>query len=376
MSLYNFLFGSDPKQALRLIRHLSAVLSLLAFTVVSIFFEYYDLYAFEKKTFYQVIFFFWTGVFLITIIIRSGLNQKYYDPSLTVPQMIWSTSFLLSVTYMLDEWRGLTLMAYFGMLSFGYFKLRSREFFSVALFAIVGYSAIISYIYTYESQRIDIKIELLQLLVFSCTIGVMLYTGSSINTLRNRTKQQTIELQEALEINQRLAVTDELTGLYNRRYFMEVLTQQKALSERNNSDFILCFFDLDNFKRTNDSFGHHTGDIVLQKFSEILKMSIREIDYAARFGGEEFVCLLVDTDIKNANKVCERIRASLANYNFNDIAPALHATVSIGISNFKQFNTLQETLMSADNRMYIAKQLGRNQVVSSDEVEGKAKARA
>jgi len=121
------------------------------------------------------------------------------------------------------------------------------------------------------------------------------------------------------------------------------------------------------FKHINDTFGHQCGDVVLQKFSEILSASIREIDYAARFGGEEFVCLLVNTDIENAIKVTERIRDSLEHYNFNDIAPSLHATVSIGMSNFKQFNTLQETLMSADNRMYRAKKMGRNKVVFSDD---------
>ena len=369
MSLYQLIFSADQKQALRMFRHLSAVISLLAFTVISFFFYYYDLYSVEKETFYNVIYFYWVGVFVCTAIIRTGLNKKYYDPSLTVPQMIWGTSFLLTITYLLNDWRGLTLMAYFGMLSFGYFKLRFREFLSVALYAVLGYSLIILYIFINEPERIDIKLELLQLLAFSCTIAVMLYTGSSIHRLRERTKKQTIELQEALEVNQRLATTDELTGLYNRRHFMEKLAQQKALAERNKSDFVICFCDLDNFKRINDSFGHHTGDIVLQKFSEILKSSIREVDYAARFGGEEFVCLLVDTDLKNAKKVTERIRSSLANYNFNDIAPSLQATVSIGISNFKRFNTIQETLMSADNRMYLAKRLGRNKVVASDETE-------
>ncbi len=150
---------------------------------------------------------------------------------------------------------------------------------------------------------------------------------------------------------------------------MEKLSQQKALSERNDSDFVVFYCDLDHFKHINDTFGHHTGDIVLQKFSEILLSSIREIDYAARFGGEEFVCLLVNTDIENAKKVTERIRQSLANYNFSDIAPSLHSTVSIGIANFKEFKTIQETLMSADNRMYNAKQEGRNKVVFSDEDE-------
>lgn len=342
------------------------MLSFLAFTVISVLFDYFNLYSIDKTALVKVLVFFWTGYLIFTVIIRSGLNKLYYDPSLTVPQLLWGTAFLLTITYLLNEWRALTLMMYFGMLSFGFFRLRFREFLSVSLFAILGYAVIILYLFTREPMRIEINLELFQLLVFTGTIVVMLYTGSAIQQLRERTKKQYIDLQEALEINTKLATTDELTGLYNRRHFMEILAQKKALSERNKSDFVICFCDLDYFKRTNDTFGHHTGDIVLQKFAEILKISIREVDYAARFGGEEFVCLLVDTGIDNAKKVTERIRSSLENYNFSDIAPSLNATVSIGIANFKQFNTIQETLMSADNRMYLAKQFGRNQVVADD----------
>jgi len=367
--MYNFLFSTDYNQALRMTRHLAAIVSLLLFTLMSIFFYRRNLYSIDRDTFVAVLAFFWIGIFVFTFLIRSGINLRFSDPSLTIPQMLWGTSFLLTITYLLNEWRGLILMVYFGMLSFGFFKLRFREFLSVSLFAILGYTLIILYLFLYEPERLQIELELLQLLTFTGTIIVMLFTGSSIHQLRERAKNQYIALQDALEKNKTLAKTDELTGLYNRRYFMEKLSQQKALAEREDSDFVLCFCDLDHFKYINDTFGHHTGDIVLQKFGEILKASIREIDYAARFGGEEFVCLLVNTDVNNAIKVTERIRESLASFNFNDIAPSLHATVSIGVSNFRQFNTIQETLMNADNRMYRAKQLGRNQVIYSDDDE-------
>ncbi len=367
--MFDFLVSYDPKQSLRMFRHLAALLTAVVFTLASALFLHYDLLNTDRVTFYSIVILFWSVGLIFTGILHTGLNKRFADPSLTVPQMLLGTSFILTITYLLDEWRGLMLMTYFGLLSFGYFKLRFREFLSVALFAILGYILIILYIFVYEAYRIEIELELLQLLVFSSTVGVMLYTGSAIHQLRERSKQQHIELQEVLELNKTLAITDELTGLYNRRYFMEQLVQQKALSERDDSDFILCFCDLDHFKQINDTFGHFTGDIVLNKFAEILKTSIREVDYAARFGGEEFVCLLVNTDVKSALKVAERIRESLAKYNFSDIAPSLHATVSIGVSNFKQFNTIQETLMNADNRMYLAKQHGRNRVVYSDEEE-------
>ncbi len=363
----SILFSSNPKQALRMFRHLVAVVSLIVFTLICVLFYSNDLFAIDQFAFSMILIFFWTGILLITLVFRLGLNERFSDPSLTVPQIVWGTTFLLTITYLLNESRGLTLMAYFGMLSFGYFKLRFREFLSVAMFAILGYTLMILYLFVYEPDRIDIKLELLQLLAFVSTIIVMLFTGSSIHRLRERTKRQHIELEESLELNKKLATTDELTGLYNRRYFMEQLAQQKALSERDDSDFVICYCDLDHFKNINDTFGHHTGDIVLKKFSEILKNSIREIDYAARFGGEEFVCLLVQTDMENSKKVTERICSSLEKYNFSDIAPSLNATVSIGIANFKEYNTIQETLMSADHRMYAAKNSGRNKVVFSDE---------
>mgnify|MGYP001826427465 FL=1 len=364
--MLKFLFSQDSNQDLRVRRHLAAVLSQLVFTAICLFFFYNGLFSVYESTFYMVLIVFWCGIICFTLVFITGLNKMASDPSLTVGQILWGTTFLLTITYLLNEQRGLILMAYFGILSFGFFKLSFRKFVSVAMFAILGYALIILYLFIYEPERLDIKLELLQLLAFVATNTVMMFTGSAIHRLRERAKNQRIELQDALDLNQRLATTDELTGLYNRRYFMEKLTQQKALSERDDSDFVLCYCDLDHFKTINDSFGHHTGDIVLQKFADILKSSIREIDYVARFGGEEFVCLLVNTDIDKAMKVTERIRESLAEYNFNDIAPSLKSTVSIGIANFKQYNTLQETIMSADHRMYRAKQMGRNKVVASD----------
>lgn len=350
-----------------MLRHLAALISLLAFTLVSIFFYYNDLFLIDRVAFETILIFFWSGYLVLTFLIRSGINLRFKDPSLTMAQLLWGTLFLLTIAYLLKEWRGLMLMGYFAMFSFGYFKLKFREYLSVAMFAILGYILIILYLFIYEPERLDLKLELLQLAVFIITITIMLYTGSSIHRLRERTKEQYVALQEALELNKKLATTDDLTELYNRRYFMGQLAQQKAICERDDSDFVICFCDLDHFKQINDTFGHRTGDIVLKKFAEILKLSIREIDYAARFGGEEFVCLLVNTDVENAVKVAERIRKSLAEFNFSDIAPSLHATVSIGVSNFKQFNTIQETLMNADNRMYRAKKMGRNKVVFSDD---------
>ena len=228
--MFNFLFSRDEKQAVHMFRHLAALMSAFLFTVVSIFLFYNHLYSIGLPTLYTIIIFFWSGGFVFTIMLRTGLNKKFRDPSLTVAQILWSTLFLLTIAYLLNESRGLVLMMYFGILSFGYFQLKFREFLFIALCAILGYAFIMLYIYVNEPGRINVKLELIQWMIFSCPITVMLYIGSAIHHLRERAKKQYMDLQHALEMNKKLAITDELTGLYIRRYFMEKLAQQKALS--------------------------------------------------------------------------------------------------------------------------------------------------
>jgi len=126
--MLNFIFGSDPKQAVHMFRHIAALMSGILFTVVSVFLFYNNLYSIELSTLYGIIVFFWCGGFIFTIILRSGLNKRFADPSLTVAQILWSTLFLLTIAYVLNESRGLILMMYFGILSFGYFQLKFRQF--------------------------------------------------------------------------------------------------------------------------------------------------------------------------------------------------------------------------------------------------------
>ena len=355
---------SDPAQALRISRHLMALLSLLAFSLACIYFDHRHLFDPNAIPLPTILAVFWTGLFGFTFLLRSGLNKKLEDPSMTMEQMTWASLFMLTVLYSLNELRGVILMSYFALLSFGYFRLSFRDFLSVALLMVLGYLLIIIYMFIYEYERMRTDEELIQLLAFTMTTFVMVYTGSAVSRLRVENMKHNIELAEALAMNTRLAVTDDLTGLYTRRYLMDKLTQQKAISEREGSDFVVCFADLDHFKQINDNYGHHAGDVVLKSFAEILRSSIREIDYASRFGGEEFLVLLVNTDLEQAANVAERIRLGIENHNFSDEAPGLGVSVSIGIANFRQYNSIQETLMSADDRMYRAKELGRNRIIA------------
>lgn len=361
--LKNMVLSKDPKQSLRMSRHLAALVAIFLFTLASVYFSHNNMLKTSDVQLLDINLTFWFGLLLITAFIRSGLNQRLRDPSMTMIQMIWCSLYMLTIIYMLNDWRSIALMSYFAILSFGYFRLDLKEFAIVTVFCVIGYFIVIAYIYINEPLRIHLDKELAQLFGFTMTCMVMVYTGSAVNKLRVGFRERNEQLAEALRLNTRLATTDDLTGLYTRRYLMNMLSNQKALSEREDNDFVILFADLDHFKHINDSFGHYIGDVVLKNFADIIRMSIREIDYGSRFGGEEFVILLVNTDIEQAKKVAERIRRGIENFNFNDVAPGLHVTVSIGIANYKQYKSIQETLMSADNRMYKAKEQGRNKIV-------------
>lgn len=353
----------NPKQRLRLKRHFAALAASFIYSMIGFYLYLKGHFRPEAEYLFMVLGIYWAGLLGFTFIIRSGLNLKFRDPSLTLAQMYWSVPFMLLAVYTLNDLRGIMLMAFFALLSFGTFRLTSRQIFTITLVTLLGYLGVLIALYINQPLRLHLDREILYFIGFSLTCILLVYTGSAASQLRERNRQQNIRLQRALDENRKLATTDDLTGLTTRRRFMEILGKQKAWSERDGSDFVIVFADLDHFKYVNDSFGHHTGDKVLQTFAEILKSSIREIDYAARFGGEEFVVLLNNTDIEQARTIAERIRSSLEQHNFNDLAPALNVTVSMGLANFRQYNSIQETLMSADNRMYKAKQAGRNQVV-------------
>lgn len=257
------------------------------------------------------------------------------------------------------------LVAYLGILSFGFFKLKPLQFVFNTALTLSAYLFIIIYIYINQPLRIRIEEEMIQLVVYAATCVVLVYTGSAVSRLRDLNRMRTEELRDSVRLNKLLAITDDLTGLKTRSYLMDILDQQKALADRGNNDFIVLFADLDKFKSINDTYGHSAGDIVLEDFAQILMSSVREVDYVARFGGEEFVMVLVNADMEEAKSVAERIRETTEKFNFNDVAPGLSVTVSIGAACYQEFKSIQETLQVADKRMYKAKKLGRNRCVFS-----------
>lgn len=182
-------------------------------------------------------------------------------------------------------------------------------------------------------------------------------------TLRDITERKKTEAEL-----KRLVITDDLTGLFNQRYFYTIIVKEIERAKRHNRQLSLMLIDIDFFKDFNDRYGHWEGDYVLKKIADIISKSIRDIDMAFRYGGEEFTILLPETTHEEAIIVAERIRKSVSETVFHPFTldgelEIVKKTVSIGLTELNPYDDMKSFIVRADNAMYQAKKSGRNKIV-------------
>ncbi|PKL36057.1 MAG: hypothetical protein CVV44_17705 [Spirochaetae bacterium HGW-Spirochaetae-1] len=179
-----------------------------------------------------------------------------------------------------------------------------------------------------------------------------------INEVRLRNE----ELQDLRDKYQGLAMRDDLTGIYNRRYFFELLINEMERCRRYSGAFSLLMFDIDNFKHFNDTHGHLIGDEVLRHCCDIVKDNIRKSDIFSRFGGEEFMIILPETELKSAGILAEKLRHHIDDSPLDLGKQELHVTASFGGTGFDERDMLKTVIERVDNALYMAKERGRNRV--------------
>ena len=195
------------------------------------------------------------------------------------------------------------------------------------------------------------------------------FTARELRLLRIYCNQAAVAIENAIvyERVENLAATDDLTGLFNRRYLEGALERELARADRGSSSLALVLLDIDHFKSFNDTYGHAIGDLVLKKVATTLQRCLRQADVLARFGGEEFVVLLPQVDERGAMESAERIRAALESSGIHPGGPRKRVTVSIGLAMFPCHADSADTLLrAADEALYRAKDAGRNRVVSAE----------
>ncbi len=164
--------------------------------------------------------------------------------------------------------------------------------------------------------------------------------------------------------NWEIAVTDELSGLSARRYFETRLAEEWARHRRYDSPVSVALFDLDHFKRINDTLGHGAGDLAIRRFGQILRETVRSSDLACRYGGEEFAVLFPETAARSALAVADRVRRAIERESFASEGDPFHVTVSAGIADTADLaeDEQHQLLFRADKALYAAKDEGRNRV--------------
>ena len=170
------------------------------------------------------------------------------------------------------------------------------------------------------------------------------------------------ERKVAIEELEQLAITDPLTSLFNRRKFNELLAYEVERDQRYHAGLCLIMCDIDHFKQINDKFGHAAGDFALKVFSDKVTENIRDVDIFARWGGEEFMILMPNSNIDNACSVAEKLRDTIEH---TDIKAVNCITASFGVAHCNNSDTSESIVERVDAALYKAKQQGRNMVVAA-----------
>jgi diguanylate cyclase (GGDEF)-like protein len=294
-------------------------------------------------------------------LIRSGLNERFGDPALTWFQVIAALAVVMFITYHSDHDRALPLIVSLLVLSFGAFRFTTRDFLLASGFVLAGYAGVINLLFWKKPELVNVYLEGFTWLTMAAVLPCFAFVGGRLSELRRRLQRTNEELSNALEMIQKMATHDTLTGLPNRALFNETLNHAIAQAARHKRSLALFFLDIDRFKNINDTLGHPTGDRVLQEAARRLTAAVRTSDMVARLGGDEFVLLVEDHAAgDDLVDIATKVLAAFAP-TFSVDGQELALSASVGVCAYPSGGEdSQELLSSADIAMYRAKEQGRN----------------
>jgi diguanylate cyclase (GGDEF)-like protein len=353
-------FPADERQALRVGRFLMAAgTSLLVCVALSVC-------AFLELLPWPVAIQGTAGIVLLIVLFyvlfRTGLNLRFADPSLTTEQAGAAILFLAYIMYHAGEARQAFALFYPVAMLFGVLRLNAARLMVLAILALGAHGTMLHLSYLRDADM-DTQGALTQFAVLMIVLPWFAVMGGYVSRLRVRLSDSHRNLQHAFDRIEQLAIRDELTGTYNRRFLMEALQRERSRAERTGTSFSICVFDLDHFKSINDSLGHAAGDGVLKRFAQLAPRELRAIDVFGRFGGEEFMVILPGTDARGAVACAERVRQRLESSALTEI-DGRRATVTAGVATHQRGEDLAAVLARADEALYLGKARGRNRVVT------------
>ena len=298
---------------------------------------------------------------LFYALFRSGLNLRFADPSLTTEQCVSAALFLTYIMYHAGPAREALALFYPVVMLFGVLRLNASRLMALALITLAAHATMLIFALMRDASM-NAGYALTEFCVLMIVLPWFAVMGGYVNGLRERLAASHRELGTAYERIERLAMRDELTGTYNRRYMMELLERERARSERLGRPLSVCLLDVDHFKSVNDTLGHAAGDAVLRGLAPLLGAGMRTADVLGRIGGEEFLMVLPETGIAGAQAVAERARAAVERAHFDGLPEGRRITVTLGIAEAALGEAPAVLLARADGALYAGKGAGRNRV--------------
>jgi diguanylate cyclase (GGDEF)-like protein len=310
-----------------------------------------------------------TGLFSVVfylVLSETGFTERFKDHYFVLPQLCISVALMLAFAYIAPAVGGMFLCLLFLVFNFGSLRStpgQSAIVWTAATFGIAGLLLLtdkpIGLPHGNELERFATT------LMFALTIGRCMFLGIFSSSMRQSLYQSGQKLKEAYRRIEELAELDELTGSFNRRCIMRLLEEEITRSARLNNPCSIALIDLDFFKRINDRHGHPTGDEVLRTFAITVFANIRSIDRFGRYGGEEFLLVLPDTEPESAAHMLDRLRTIIAELDWSAFSPGMQVTMSAGVATLRADESSDTFLARADSALYDAKARGRNRITSA-----------
>jgi diguanylate cyclase len=310
--------------------------------------------------------YFVSGITLVgffVVLSETHINDRFEDHYLTLYQAAGHIALQLGFLLAAPGIGYAFLSFLFLIFGFGTLRMTSRQATVAWTLTMMGLTPIFLLTTTPIGMPVATHVErLAALLCYVMTIGQCAFVGLYGSSLRKALYQRSFELKAAYKRIEELAELDELTGSYNRRCIMGMLDDEISRAQRVNTPCSIALIDLDWFKRINDAYGHPTGDEVLRTFAITVFANIRNIDRFGRYGGEEFLLVLPDTENDAATRILDRLRAIISELDWSAFSPGMQVTISAGVATLRPHETEDTFLARADSALYVAKARGRNRI--------------
>lgn len=374
----------DPKAEVRRAQRLRkkrlgmSILSYLMSCMVVAFCCYQKLLPWEALQGFVLATFVINAAFWVTI--DSGANLAFKDPSMTALQMVVSVLPAAWVIYIEDSGhvRAVFLLLSVAPSLFGVLALNTRQFMVANGLIFLIYGLLMMALWRFKPHVLNGPVEVLQSFAFFVVLFEMTLMGGYIHRLRSKLHKRNAELNKAMaDLNNAMftigdmAIRDSLTGSYNRRHLLDMLTKEASRANRSKSTFSIALVNVDNFQQLNVQYGDQAGDTMLCTISKEIESRLRNIDGFGRYGGGEFLVILAQSSLDGALIKAERIREQVENLRFSTADGTWQATVSVGVSEFHcGEDSVEELMARASAALKRAKSNGHNQVISVvDEAE-------